>query len=364
MAVACGRNHTLTLDDEGNVYSFGSNYFGQSGIVNKIPGRKPGRILELSNIVQIAAGGDSSACLDDQGNLWTFGKNNRGQLGLMDVYNRATPCKVTRINNIISVSCGSEFILCLTEDNVVYGFGNNDNGQIGVRPGAIMIVRPEIIPIDDKIASISCGGCHSVLLSTTGDVWVFGRNDGGGLGLGDRKDRTSPVKNPYLSNIVSVRCGYMHTVVMNSENQVFSFGYNGEGALALVDSRTRTSPEQVPFPEEVHSIYCNLGTTIILDTCGFVWIFGCDRLKQEKIKGFFNGYTLQEPKNVYLVSTGGGHLIMKTISNEVWGYGFNENGQLSISTPEILIPIQILHKKPEIIGTPRYIKNRHKSARK
>ena len=84
MAVACCDTHTLTLDDEGNVWSFGNNNDGEcgQGKENHII-ETPTLIYELSDIVCISAGIAFNACVDSGGHVWTFGKNDKGHVKLI-----------------------------------------------------------------------------------------------------------------------------------------------------------------------------------------------------------------------------------------------------------------------------------------
>ncbi|XP_025833228.1 E3 ubiquitin-protein ligase MYCBP2-like, partial [Agrilus planipennis] len=79
--IACGLHHSVLLLQNGQVYSFGSNQFGQLGC---------GDILTKSNIqlvrlpcsaVQIAAGSNHTVVLTAKGEVYTFGNYQKGQLG-------------------------------------------------------------------------------------------------------------------------------------------------------------------------------------------------------------------------------------------------------------------------------------------
>ena len=52
------------------------------------------------------------------------------------------------------------------ENNTIYSWGNNLYGQLGINE----ITRCELIPqkilIQEKIISICCGHCHSIILSS------------------------------------------------------------------------------------------------------------------------------------------------------------------------------------------------------
>src|SRR5258708_13634 len=73
---SAGLQNSLLLDDEGQVYAFGRNNYGQLGIGNNIAQNIPVKIDINSKIVQIVAGYEHSLLLDDEGQVYAFGKND------------------------------------------------------------------------------------------------------------------------------------------------------------------------------------------------------------------------------------------------------------------------------------------------
>ena len=76
------------------------------------------------------------------------------------------------------------------------------------------------------------------------NVWVFGRNSNGQLGLGDRS-RSTPTQVPNIK-ARQVSAGTLHTIVVDLENNVWVFGHNSYGHLGLGDHDDRSGPTQVP----------------------------------------------------------------------------------------------------------------------
>ena len=365
---ACSAEHTITLDANGEVWAYGYNRFGQCGADNDGEDvRVPSKVNGIQRVMLVEAGGYYSVCLDEDGDVWVFGHNMRGQLGIGTKDKKYIPTKVTDLKGVISVSCGFEHTLCLTSENMVYAFGNNNNGQFGIDTTSLYNPTPIQVPLNDRIQEISCGNHYSVFLSCNGDVSVCGENDLGQLGLGDYDSRLIPVKNPYLSDIVHVACGRDHTVVLNSNNGLFSFGDNNRGQLCLNDKENRCNPQKISFKEGIHAISCGQSHTLILDITQRVWVFGFKELSLDRIDGYHDAIVLNEPKNVCLMSSGGDQVLLKTTSNEIWGFGFNEQSQLM---PRLDVYSDIIRKpKPmpsqysNIIGTP-ISTSRIKSAKK
>lgn len=65
--VACGRSHTLVIDEEGRVYSFGINKFGELGQGHDKAITKPTRVANLVSICKVSCGRHHSAAMDGMG---------------------------------------------------------------------------------------------------------------------------------------------------------------------------------------------------------------------------------------------------------------------------------------------------------
>ena len=358
MSVAAGSWHTLTLDDNGDVWSFGRNFEGQCGInTNGNNVKIPTKVHGLKDIVFIATGSDFSACVDVEGHLWTFGKNDKGQLGHGDTKNRCTPTRVEGLESIVSVCAGFAHSLCVTSYHKVYGFGFNHAGQLGIGRNVESELSPVLVPLDVDIKQIACGGNHSVFLTCDGDVWVCGSNLNSELGLVDFQNRNTPAKNPYLNDIVSVQCGGDHTILMNSKHQLFGFGNNEFEQLCRIGDDAY-KPEPIQFSEDVKSFTCGDTHTRILDTSNRLWVFGLfgEDIELELLDGYEYSAMLSEPSDVCFVSSGGYHLLMKTTSNEIWVYGLNDQYQLALPISKqgktIRKPQRIPAEYNHIFGTP------------
>lgn len=79
--VACGLHHTVVLTLAGEVFTFGSNQFGQLGTGDMQPISGPIRVNVTGNVCQVAAGSNHTVLLTYKGLIYTFGNYQKGQLG-------------------------------------------------------------------------------------------------------------------------------------------------------------------------------------------------------------------------------------------------------------------------------------------
>lgn len=87
---------------------------------------------------------------------------------------------------------------------------------------------------DMKVAAISCGNFHTVLLSADGRVFAFGSNCHGQLGCGDSRSRQQPVQVvlPAEIRVAQVAAGANHCVLRTTDGAVYTFGAYKNGQLA------------------------------------------------------------------------------------------------------------------------------------
>ncbi len=165
--VAAGDLHSVIVTGSGTVWSWGHNSDGQLGLGDTIRRSVPHLITSLSTTVvavAAAAGARHSLVLTSGGQVWAFGKNERGQLGLGDLSPRVTPTQI--VGTLASAS-----ITAITAGQYVPHYLN---------------------PL--VISSLIYRRYHSVALSQAGDVYTWGMNYLGQLGLLDTVQRLVPVK--------------------------------------------------------------------------------------------------------------------------------------------------------------------------
>eukprot|EP00095_Tigriopus_kingsejongensis_P005847 maker-scaffold697_size109876-snap-gene-0.24 protein:Tk05847 transcript:maker-scaffold697_size109876-snap-gene-0.24-mRNA-1 annotation:"e3 ubiquitin-protein ligase mycbp2 isoform x1" len=90
-----------------------------------------------------------------------------------------------------------------------------------------------------KIVQISSGLHHTLLLSNGGEVFVFGSNTHGQLGLRDLIPRGKPVKLPIVSKVTQIAAGGYHSVLLTESGEVLTFGLHQKGQLARSEPRPK-----------------------------------------------------------------------------------------------------------------------------
>jgi alpha-tubulin suppressor-like RCC1 family protein len=258
MQVSTGAHHTLALTDTGQVYAFGSNLFGQLGIPDNAGTTNPNPVPTLvtfagqtGTVVRIAAGAYQGFAVTSTGQLWAWGHNESWELGYNNNSTPETPNPVPQLidlpglnGTIVDVSAGDGHTLVLSSTNQVFGFGANSTGQLanltaifGNDPRALTL--PAIITAFGGATQISAGYEHSLIVDLSGNVMAFGSNDLGELGnVVNFGSDLNPNPVPALvglpgqtGTITQIMAGMRVSFVVTSTGQLFSFGDNRSAQL-------------------------------------------------------------------------------------------------------------------------------------
>ena len=237
------------MNNKGQVYYAGVlGYQGREEGVTIFP---PALIPNTNDIIQISSFRTHSLLLNKDGRVLSFGSNTDGELGLSSLDDKSIPTLIPDIDNIIQVSAGREFSLILNDKGYVYSFGRNQYGQLGQGHNR-NLNKPTLIGNISDIIQISAGGHHSLLLDKNGYVYsFFGANGAGQLGLGDDIDKSIPTLIAKLENIIMVSCGNAHSLVLNKNGKVYSFGMGIQGQLGFFSIYE-------PIPSLIYSLIISL----------------------------------------------------------------------------------------------------------
>ena len=195
----------------------------------------PRLINDINNVEYIACGRGHSICKTYDNKYYSCGDNYSGQLGQghRDCCSRFIEC-FNWPSDIISIKCGDEYSLLLTSKGYVYSFGSNYQGQLGLNDKNIKSRSvPTLIHNIPEITRIECGENHSMCIDIDNNLWVFGCNIYGQLGLGDIEDRYKPILHPTLTNIIDISSRGYSTFAKTLDNEIYAFGDNKYSQLGI-----------------------------------------------------------------------------------------------------------------------------------
>lgn len=250
-AVYAGTGYTFGIKSDGTVWVWGDNQWGQlgSGTQDNNTHANPVQVSGLSGITSIAPGAYHVAALKNDGTVWTWGRNNYGQLGDGTQTSNFTPAQVPGLTGVKAIAAGANHTVALKNDGTVWAWGYNGYGQLGTSPTVnVSVYSPAQVPGIDSISAIDAGLFHTIALRADGAVWAWGRNLEGQVGDGTW---TSPHETPAqvsgLNNVVSVDAGGYHNLALKSDGTVWAWGRNARGQLGDRTTTDRNVPVQTYY---------------------------------------------------------------------------------------------------------------------
>lgn len=136
-----------------------------------------------------------------------------------------------------SLSAGLLHSAMINYDGQLYVWGDNTYGQLGLT-GDEYIDSPQWLELSDKASQVSLGAYHSLVLLTDGTVWSFGRNAFGQLGIGSTQNAGKPVFVEGLPRIIAIAAGSLHSLALGADGSVWAWGNNTNSQIGNVESET------------------------------------------------------------------------------------------------------------------------------
>jgi alpha-tubulin suppressor-like RCC1 family protein/cytoskeletal protein CcmA (bactofilin family) len=373
--VKAGLNHTIATGVDGSVWVWGASDFGQQGLGSTSDNSTPTDLTSLiSNplytrrFVKASAGGFHNVLIEDNGSIWSFGDNQYGQLGIGSLLtsSASTPTLVPSFtsDDIVDVSCGHRTTFFLTSTGAVYACGRNLYGQLG--DGSMPTDQATPVPVafgsGISITAISPGDRHTLFLDQNGEVWACGEDLYGQLGLTTGTQQNTPVKiTATISGkiITEISAGEFHSTFLDSTGKLYVCGRNNLGQLGLGTVTNQNIPAIVTSLVDkkiTHISQLSYRNTLVHDDRGNVYVTGFNGYGQLGNGSKGTGSTLPAgyspayiylagrdslafitpslPSNIKVISSacGGGHIVYLCADGRIYSVGANYSGQLGNAT--------------------------------
>lgn len=228
------------------------------------------------------------------------------------------------------------------KDGEVFTFGRNEFGQLGMGDYENRF-QPTKVPGIRDAAAIACGEGFTIVLMLDGTVVSFGRNTYGQLGDGTTNTSPFPVIVKGLSEIIAIAAGYSHSLFLLSNGTVIGFGSNVRGQLGVGDGTLNpinTSPTAMKLPShtedpsmKVRAIACGSYHSIILLENGSVYVCGDNadyQLGMDIVEYASTPGLLPGISNIVKAVCGDHHTLLIRYDGEVLACGRNNFGQLGL----------------------------------
>jgi alpha-tubulin suppressor-like RCC1 family protein len=234
-----------------------------------------------------------------------------------------------------SATATESFTVVRRSNGSVSAWGYNVDGQRGDGTSSTTVSdTPGTVTLPSGVAAVSvaAGGNHALLLSRTGDVYAWGRNVGGQLGLGDQASRTAPTKVTLPRPAIAIAAGRDFSVAVLDDGSVCSWGINSVGQLGDGSRFATLLPVEVAGLSGVTAIAAGNDHVLALRNDGTVWGWGANASGQLGTGNFAAARTPVQSgaSDVVRIRAGGDLSLAVTRRQVALAWGENGDGQLGL----------------------------------
>jgi len=340
--MSVGRDHSLVIDEDGNIWAWGINansVIGDGTTIdrpNPVQINKDGR-MNNAKAVSVAAGPGHSFAIDVHGNLWAWGWNGWGCLGdgTSGGFGQSVPVLINKdgiMNNakVINVVAGNEHSLAIDEHGYLWAWGRDSHGSfygsLGIGKTGVYKTTPELLNTNGRmnnarIMTVSTKGGdigvgHNLAVDEFGNLWAWGIGELGDGNFGPSAFKTIPVlinTDGRINNakITNVSAGGAHSLAIDEHGNLWAWGLNSYPRGGQVGDGTRID-RYIP---------------VQINTGG--------RINDSKIIN---------------ISAGESHSLAIDEHRNLWGWGNNETGQLGDGHGYLVTPEGIVVDQPGTSG--------------
>lgn len=257
VAVACGLYHSIILSEEGEVYTFGLGEGGRLGHKTEDSWTTPNKLEISGKVTKIAAGYHNSFFILENRTVWSCGESYEGSSG----HNTKVlqPSQIVFLKEVHHISSSLNHTAVVTTAGKAILFGSNADHKLGgPSPHTIENINGE------RLRGVYCGGRHTCALTEKLEVYAWGYNTSGQLGLSSTMfhSMSDPVKVEYLSGrgVINMSLGWEHSTAITVDGLLYSWGSNTKGQLAI--GTLAKEYRRVGLPRLIDSLLGNPVTSV------------------------------------------------------------------------------------------------------
>jgi alpha-tubulin suppressor-like RCC1 family protein len=219
----------------------------------------------------------------------------------------------------------------------LYAWGQNNNGQLGLG-NTTNLSSPVQVGLLSTWSTPFAAGYHSLVTDTSGKAFSFGSNNRGQLGLGNTTYRSSPVQIGALTDWSKFGGGFSHRLAVKTNGTLWSWGssFYGELGDGIPPLHQKSSPAQVGSSTDWASVSAGTNSvhSLAVKTGGTLWAFGDNDFGE---LGLGDTTDRSSPTQVGAgtswskVATGRKHSAAIKTDGTLWTWGRNNYGQLGDS---------------------------------
>jgi alpha-tubulin suppressor-like RCC1 family protein len=273
MDVAVGSEHICAVKNDGTVWCWGDNSYGQLGDGTTTARTSPTLVQNITKVVAIATVDLHTCALKSDATAWCWGFNLGGQLGDGTTTNSPTPVQVVGVTSAAAVQCGESYSCARKTDGTAWCWGHGVWGELGNGSTTLMSPPVQVATLGNSVADLSTNWDHACASENDGSLYCWGLNASGDVGK-DGGIESSPNLVTDLSNMRSIAAGLGHNCVIRLDGTIWCFGDNADGELTGTTQGGPTPVEVSSLPGSVTQLVAGDSFTCALLGTGAVRCWG------------------------------------------------------------------------------------------
>lgn len=325
--VSGGNNFFVALRSDNLLFAWGLNSSGQLGDNSSINKSSPVQIGTSSWIAISATGGGTTAnavlAISTDNKLWGWGTNNIG----------------LKINTTswIQVTTGQEHSVALRSDNTVWCWGIGLYGSLGNNSTITRSSPVQAGSANNWTMVTTTQNQSSGAINSLGELYMWGNNQTGDLGINATTNRSNPTVVPY--NLLSWTF-VAGTGAITNDGKLWKWGVNSTGAIGNNTTINRSSPVHVGVGTSFTFVTGHLAFTGAIDTTGRLWTWGQNTSGSLGVNDAINRSApvlVSQPVSIQsvswsIVAATDPHMLGLTTTGLLYAWGLNTSGQLGDGT--------------------------------
>lgn len=162
-------------------------------------------------------------------------------------------CRDEMCAGVTHLAAGNAHACALLSTKELFCWGQNARGQLGVGDTMMRDAPTEVEVAGATLADVVAGGPpidkntgHTCARTESGQVLCWGANEVGQLGLGTTDDQSAPAQVPMLAGVKALGAGGAFTCAIDGASALHCWGENGSGQLAVDIGAESSVPVSAP----------------------------------------------------------------------------------------------------------------------
>tara|TARA_R110000765_G_scaffold10976_3_gene33586 strand:+ start:303 stop:1448 length:1146 start_codon:yes stop_codon:yes gene_type:complete len=214
----------------------------------------------------------------------------------------------------------------------LWAWGTQTDGQLGVG-NVLRISSPTQVGSSATWVSVGYGNVHTGAIQSDGTLWTWGAGAGyGQTGHGNTATISSPLQVGSLTDWHTIQGGSQHMCALKTDGTLWAWGRNGGGQLPFNDTINRSSPVQVGSLTDWAQLSSAPGNSVhaAVKTDGTLWVWGVGTsgaLGQNNTITYSSPVQVGSLTNWAQVSSGTSNLAAVKTDGTLWTWGATTLGK-------------------------------------